>query len=416
MYHGANLLPEGLETGEFKIDGTASFDELEPLCAIAYIGDEITLEETTYHNSGNVYNGILSGIMFIIGRDDIINSIILDINKQGLGENIISLFTIPKFACTIAINNNITKKDYVVLSGDYTQDALIKSFIPLPDSLDGYTPVNQKLRTYPYIYLGFNPPNGSQKIYRYENFQNKTPTFKMVSEININPTVEFVPQNYRGIEGDNVSDSCSLNGYPTLSYRTDYFNTWLAQNSSLVVLQNQQEKFNYQVNGIKTGLSGPSSILGNALSGDVGGTISGAVNTGIDLAVNDVNYEYYIQNQLAQIEKQQMLPDKGSIGSSNATLLGYNLMDNNIFNRYCIKSQYAKKIDKFFSMYGYLTNEVKLPNLNNRPNWNYVKTIGANIEADIPQNDLQILKNIFDSGVTLWHKKETFLDYSQNNR
>ena len=67
-------------------------------------------------------------------------------------------------------------------------------------------------------------------------------------------------------------------------------------------------------------------------------------------------------------------------------------------------------------MYGYLTNTVKTPNLNNRPNWNYVKTIGANILGNIPQYDLQAIKDIFDNGVTLWHNPSTFLDYSQNNR
>lgn len=119
---------------------------------------------------------------------------------------------------------------------------------------------------------------------------------------------------------------------------------------------------------------------------------------------------------LAQVERQKLLPDNANLSSSNATLLGYELADKNIFTRYTIKSQFAKRIDKFFDMYGYLTNEVKVPNLNNRPNWNYVKTIGANIIADIPQNDLQTLKNLFDNGITLWHNTSTFLDYSQNNR
>lgn len=38
MYLGNNLLPEGLETGEFKVGGTAEFDELEPINIIAYSG------------------------------------------------------------------------------------------------------------------------------------------------------------------------------------------------------------------------------------------------------------------------------------------------------------------------------------------------------------------------------------------
>lgn len=67
-------------------------------------------------------------------------------------------------------------------------------------------------------------------------------------------------------------------------------------------------------------------------------------------------------------------------------------------------------------MYGYQTNEVKIPNLNNRPNWNYVKLIGANIIGNIPEIDLLEIKNLFNNGITLWHNTNTFLDYSQNNR
>ena len=119
---------------------------------------------------------------------------------------------------------------------------------------------------------------------------------------------------------------------------------------------------------------------------------------------------------MAQIEKQKMLPDTGNLSGSNATLLGYELLDNNVFTTYTIKSQFAERIDKFFDCFGYLTNKIKIPNLKNRPNWNYIKTIGANIQAYIPQSDLQTLKNMFDNGITLWHNPSTFLDYSQNNR
>ena len=64
---------------------------------------------------------------------------------------------------------------------------------------------------------------------------------------------------------------------------------------------------------------------------------------------------------MAQKEKQSMLPNQGSLAGSNATLLGYDLMDNNIFTRYTIKRQYAERIDKFFDMFGYMTNKIKIP-------------------------------------------------------
>lgn len=111
-----------------------------------------------------------------------------------------------------------------------------------------------------------------------------------------------------------------------------------------------------------------------------------------------------------------MLANSSSLGSGSTTLIGYELQNQDVFTRYTIKNQFARRIDKFFDMYGYLTNELKLPNINSRPNWNYIKTIGANIIGDIPEEDLLNIRNLFDNGITLWHKTSTFLDYSQNNR
>ena len=85
------------------------------------------------------------------------------------------------------------------------------------------------------------------------------------------------------------------------------------------------------------------------------------------------------------------------------------------FYKMAIKQEYAKIIDDFFSMYGYKVNEVKIPNVTGRQNWNYVKTIDCNLLGDIPQEDMQKLKDIFNTGVTFWHNPNTFLDYSQSN-
>ena len=123
---------------------------------------------------------------------------------------------------------------------------------------------------------------------------------------------------------------------------------------------------------------------------------------------------------MLQVEKQKLLPNSGSTGGSNATLLGYDYMNADIFTRYSIKRQFAERIDMYFDMYGYQTNKLKIPNITGRPNWNYVKTLGINIIQSsghsVPQEDMQELKNLFDDGVTIWHNPTTFLDYSQNNR
>lgn len=80
-----------------------------------------------------------------------------------------------------------------------------------------------------------------------------------------------------------------------------------------------------------------------------------------------------------------------------------------------VKTEYLQTIDDYFSMFGYKINEVKVPNLTGRSNWNYIKTIDCNILANIPQMDLQEIKTLFDNGITLWHTTTNFLDYSQNN-
>lgn len=426
IFHGANLVPEGLETGEFIIGNSTELDDLEPVTVIAYSGERIRhpADDTypiyrTIDQQGYYINGVPSTVPFILATKGVeTNRLIGFLSLENNSDYVVASFTVPKLAvkdfmtADNSLMHNGADMGIYCLDGrssintSYEQTPTIKNFVSLPTTIDGYTPHNAKLRTYPYIYLGFNAQNGSNKVYRYEDFANNTPVFKVVSEVNPNPTLAFVPQNYKGSSGDNVSDSSFMNGYPTISSRSDTFNIWLAQNSNIIDLQMQQTEINYGLNQLQN----VASLGTNAGNGNLGG----AIDTVFSLTGNWINNEYYIKNQLAQIEKQKMLPDKVNLGSS-ATLLGYELMNLDIFIRYNIKRQFAERIDKYFDMYGYLTNMTKLPNLNNRTNWNYVKTLGANILGNIPQVDLEAIKTMFDNGVTLWHNPQTFLDYSQTN-
>lgn len=419
MYHGFNLLPEGLETGEFKVGGTAEFDELETINVLAYTRNPYTdgFTQQVPAAQGIIINGVPNGMFFAIASNDMIQGLLQTINNAGHGDAIMSVFTVPILA--LVGFNGLSLEDLrssvlLWIVNDFKANPITKNLISTPQNLDGYIPRNQKLRTYPYIYLGFNPPNGSSKIFRYEDFLNGTPSFKMYSEITPNPSVVLVPKNYRGNGEDSLQDSVTINGYPTIGWITEYFNTWLAQNSQIINVENKQREYNTEVAIYKSGVNMLGDIATMARA-DASG-LSSITSNAFDLVSLGVNYDYYIQQQMAQKEKQQMLPNSGNLSSSNATLLGYNLIDINIFNRYTIKYQFAERIDKYFDMYGYLTNKIKVPNINNRPNWNYVKTIGCNITANIPQEDLLTIKNIFDNGVTLWHNTNTFLDYSQNNR
>ncbi len=440
-YPGFNLIPEGLETGEYKIVGTAEFDNLEPVWVVAYLGNTWNSNGTDIPigDGGYIANGIAQSVTFIICTTlDAYNSVIGQLQSdENRSQYILSCFSVPRLAVQDYLNSSteilgIDNAYVYIQANTYNQAPVQKTLVSLPNNLDGYIPINQKLRTYPYIYVGFNPVNGQSKIYRYENFTNNTPVFNLISEVNPNPSIYFIPQNYRGANGNSMSDIASVSGYPTLSSRNDYFNSWIA--TSMPTMKNNlaQTQSSYNVNRLGTGIQGAlggASTIGNMVNSsqkenttgmDMANAVTGLVSNSLSAAQNivnqDINYEYYIKGMLAQIETQQMLPDNANLSSSNATLIGYNLFDKNIFTRYTIKNQFAKRIDKYFNMFGYETDELKIPNLNNRPNWNYVQTIGINITAPIPQLDLLQIKAMFNDGVTLWHNPNTFGDYSQNNR
>ena len=68
-----------------------------------------------------------------------------------------------------------------------------------------------------------------------------------------------------------------------------------------------------------------------------------------------------------------------------------------------IKQEYIDKLTDFFNMYGYRVDRTKIPNFHTRQYWNYVETKNCNILGSINNDALQELKNIFDSGICLWH-------------
>ena len=375
-----------------------------------------------------VYLGAVAYIVTTT-RNDFCTLMDMILEEGNQSEKVVAVFTIPSLAVKIGSGGNTYKfaENWNFYSLTGTAPAVTTTLTATPATLDGYSPKNAKTRQYPFLYLGYNPPNGTSKVFRYENFTSGTPSFKMISEVNPNPSVYFIPQNYRGKTGDNTNDSVSLNGYPQLSSKVDVYNSWLAENTGIINVQNRQAYVNYQLDTVSSAISmfsGIGGLIGSSASAVANeevnsGMLSGfssAVDSAVSLGKVQANYDAYVGMVNAQKEKQQMLPDNVTLGGSNATLLGYDMMDDNTFTTYSVKSQFAKRIDDFFSMYGYATNELKVPNLNNRPKWNYVKTLGANILGNIPQEDIETIKKIFDNGVTLWHDTSHFLDYSQTNK
>ena len=159
---GANLIPENLETGEYKIAGVADFDELKPLFIVAYAGT--TFNGVSLPNWSRTYNGMPSSVMFILCDSEGLNSTLATINTQDQqGEAIVTVFSIPRLP-VLSIYNSMQEMSPVQhrrLLGDtsYNQAAITKTLTARPSTIDGYTPRNKKLLQYPFLYLAFNPSN-----------------------------------------------------------------------------------------------------------------------------------------------------------------------------------------------------------------------------------------------------------------
>ena len=337
---------------------------------------------------------------------------------------IVACFTVPILAFKSVYVADLPLQLKVDIS--ITEQPIDYSVATRPTSLNGYTPKNKKLLTYPYCYLAFNPSSSNSKIYRFEDFTSGTAVFEGMSECNPNPQVALIPKNHKGLL-ENLQEVAFMGGYPTVSTKVDNFNVWLAQNSNMLQINRERESLTYRQNKANTAFSIGSSIMGGisgagsaqsglGIAGAIGNAAVGVAQDTLGAVVNEQNHELNIREQMAQVEAQSLVPDNVTLSGSNATLLGYQKFSQHIFATYTIKQQFARKIDKYFDMFGYATNELKVPNINNRPTWNYVKTLACNINANIPQADLAEIKDMFNSGITLWHNTTNFKNYYANNR
>ena len=280
--------------------------------------------------------------------------------------------------------------------------------IQQPSVLSGnYTPINKKLLTYPFSYFYLTNKCGEDITYRYEDFPIETignvTARTMTYKKSIVPSASLAAKLYfTKYKNYNESNDYGTKMYnygvnyakvPICAWTTDYYTNWLTQNGVNVAVST--------ISGIAAGSIGLASSF---MSANLAGFASSAVGIGTTIG-----------NTLGEIHKAETTPPQAH-GDVNTGDFGYCFQRNSIsLYEMSIRPEKARIIDKYFSMFGYKVNIVKIPNITGRRNWNFVKTQGCYIDADIPQTDLDEIKGLFDKGVTFWHNPATFADYSQNN-
>lgn len=391
---GDNLTVENLDFGDYVNAGTSItgfFDDHDDYVTIIvttlqHTGEPIDPDTEQYYT----YEGVLAGAkpqIFMTNTQAGLDAIADFINKvttDGSQDAVVGMYMVPSQFVT-----NV-------------HTPLICPTINKPYStINGYTPKNNKLFIYPYNVLEVSNMEGGYNDYRYEFFS--TPgvvNFEIL--YNFLPPVQAVlyPKNYKGITA-NYDESTVMSSFPSASFAVDSYKAYIAQ----VCSNNLVKTF---TGGVSKGITG--AALGGATGITLGlaGVATGLMQTAATPFIERVSNKMFGRSATA---------DHPVLEKGNATVNAF--YANNVkdfrFNRKQITAEYAKKIDDYFTMFGYAIHEVKTPNMNARPNYTYVKTIGCIVEGNLPTDDAKQIENIFDNGIRFWKNHNNIGNYALPN-
>jgi hypothetical protein len=281
-------------------------------------------------------------------------------------------------------------------------DIITKSeTINKPSSLHGYVPRNKKLLTYPYNALVVHG-GAESKVYKFEQFNSNSCNFTLAGCFNGNPEISITPKSYQAtpsahtgisVLGGNVDQQIIMSNFAIVGWTYDTFRSWLAQKGPSMALSS--------LIGATTTIAGvgASMMMGNPLPAMMG-ALAGAGS----ISKNVMEYSTAEATQGTEIRGSS----SGGVNTATGDYAVY-------YETLQMRPQYARIADDYLDKYGYNCKELKVPNRNSRPHWNYVKTAGFNCVGNVPQKYLRKICNIYDNGITFWKSPSEVGNYSLNN-
>lgn len=264
-------------------------------------------------------------------------------------------------------------------------------------TIDGYAPKNRKLFNSPYCGVTVSNNNGKINEYKWESWLvNRSGWDTLEGLISVlgqfylrgtlfpPVTALCYPINYNN-EVQAFEESIAIDNFPQCPWVGDTYKAWLAQNKASLVSS--------LIAGSVSAISGV--VTGSLASGLIGGTT--------------------VANTLAKIQDAKAKPANVS-GQVMTEYLSARMQRYAFTARpFSIRREFAEKLDMYFQMYGYACNRVKVPYFDHRVKWWYIKTIGCDIQGDIPADDKTEICKIFDKGIRFWWEKVEVGKYNVAN-
>ena len=367
---GLHTIPEGLELGGYITTDEASF-KLGELAICLLATEDLPLGTM---NPPAVVGGFpIPTYWKILGdiSDFTLSSLQAHLDAfaiEGKADAVVGVFTVPTNWYT------------------YGSNVRVQTFNCASKTLT-ITPKNNKLQTYPYVSLAVSALGQGLEL-RYELFGG-VPRLKVRGGFGANMQVSASPVDYEG-QLESIQNTVSVKDFPLMPWVTNYFQNWLAQNKANIAISTVSSVISLGI-GV-----GATIATGGIAAGAIGGGLSGIANT------------------LGQVYQHSILPDKMSGSATAGDIFAVSGLTG--FYTYCraIRAEYASIIDDYFSMFGYKVNTVKIPNVNGRSSWNYVKTIDSVVVGLAPSPVLAKVREILNRGVTFWHG-DYVGDYTRDN-
>lgn len=414
---GLHTLPENLDVGEVvqenNIEDLAYGNEYGYWIAVASnwkIKDGSTGAELLDGDKGTQYAGItvydntVFGTQLFFFHITSLSSfadlvlLLLRTNADGHIEDVENIFIVPDVAID---QSKLQLHSAKVISDENTFSFYTMSYDMSPEkfnteidkitSFSDYTPKNNKCFVYPYNYLFVSNNQGSNNIYKYEDFNTEKCIFENQFSIAIGGSGRIVPKNYKGML-TNDDEALTLGKYPTCAWSSDAFTNWLTQNSVNMA--------------VSLGLTAGAIASTIATGGATAPILAGAVMTTAST----------IGNTIGQFRQASLLPNISG-GQANGDVIWACNRNVYSFRQMRAKTEYLKIIDDYFTRFGYAIRKLELPNITGRRYWNYIE-IGSTEEigyGEVPAKYMDTINNACRSGVTIWHNHANVGNYALDN-
>lgn len=372
------------------------------------------------------YGGIYSGLYYYaFGNVDQLSVFIEYLNQSALIGTIYNMFMLPVSISTWAPKNSTISYLTYDEQGNSTEASVNLRWFYLSSttyrSLDtlhcttptnfryagstltsnGYTPHNNKLYTYPYCLIQLSNNNGGIANYMYEYFDNKDDCqIKVNGTVSQGGSIIAYPLNYKG-RSSNWDEPLDMAKFPTCSWNTDSYTNWLTQNGV-----SRGNRYRYAQEDLYQGYWNAATNVVNGLSGGINPeSITKTFMSTADTMINAYkNHDRAIDSLEEENYRAKLVPDAINNGTAAPEVL-YS-MGTFEYTAWAltITGERAKQIDAYFDRFGYTVNTYDniVQAITSRSKWNYIKTADCHINANIPDEDLVQIEELFNSGITFW--------------